>query len=217
MHDGHEPESGSGFAAVSSRGTPRQQRSRANRDQILDTTAALLAELPYPEIGTKLIAERAGVSVGSLYRYFADKDEITRALVLHWLDRMLAVLDDALVDPPAAPGELVDRVVDAFARFYRSEPGFHQVWFFSGPAGHLDRSVGDAHDTALATRLRAALADPRYAVDVSLRQALVVVSVGDKLLSEAFRDDPDGDPEIVAELKLILRRYLLPADRSTVD
>ncbi|WP_207129046.1 TetR/AcrR family transcriptional regulator [Actinocatenispora comari] len=201
---------------MSSRGTPRQQRSRAKRDQILDTTAALLAELPYPEIGTKLIAERAGVSVGSLYRYFADKDEITRALVLHWLERMLAVLDGALVDPPAAPGELVDRVVDAFARFYRSEPGFHQIWFFSGPAGNLDRSVGDAHDTALATRLRAALAD-RYAVDVSPRQALVAVSVGDKLLSEAFRDDPDGDPEIVAELKLILRRYLLPPDRSTVD
>ncbi|BCJ34606.1 TetR family transcriptional regulator [Actinocatenispora thailandica] len=202
---------------MSSRGTPRQQRSRAKRDQILDATATLLAELPYPEIGTKLIAERAGVSVGSLYRYFADKDEIARALVLHWLDRMITVLDGALADPPPAAGDLVDRVVDAFARFYRSEPGFHQVWFFSGPAGHLDRAVGDAHDAALATRLRAALATPRYRIDVSMRRARIAVSIGDKLLSEAFRDDPDGDREIVAELKVVLRGYLLAADRSTMD
>ncbi|GAA3510960.1 TetR/AcrR family transcriptional regulator [Actinocatenispora rupis] len=192
---------------MSSRGTPRQERSRAKREQILATTAALLIELPYHEISTKLIAERSGVAVGSLYRYFADKTEIANALLLRWLDRMTAVLDGALADPPARASRLVDRVVDAYADFYRSEPGFHQVWFVGGTATHLPRDVSDAHDELIASHFRAVLTQ-RYGIAVSVRQSRVAVTVGDKLLNEAFRDDPAGDPAILAELKLVLRRYL---------
>lgn len=194
---------------MSSRTPPRQERSRAKREQILATTAALLAERPYHEIGTKLIAERSGVAVGSLYRYFADKSEITNALVLRWLDRMLGVLDTALTRPPRRPETLIDRIVDAYAEFYRSEPGFHQVWFVGGTAVHLAREVSDAHDEQIAGRIRGALAE-RYGVAVSRRQARVAVSVGDCLLNEAFRDDPAGDAGILAELTRVLARYLLP-------
>lgn len=193
---------------MSSRTSPRQERSRAKRDQILATTAALLTELPYHEIGTKLIAERSGVAVGTLYRYFADKTEITDALVLRWLDRMLGVLDGALTRPPRRPETLIDRIIDAYADFYRSEPGFHQVWFVGGTAVHIARDVSDAHDEAIAGRIRTVLAD-RYGVAVTRRQARTAVSVGDCLLNEAFRDDPGGDAGTLAELKLVLRRYLL--------
>ena len=60
------------------RGQPRQARSRDKLDRILAATAELLQELSYDEVGTRLIAERAGVSVGSLYRFFPDKDSIAR-------------------------------------------------------------------------------------------------------------------------------------------
>lgn len=192
---------------LSSRTPPRQQRSRDKRDRILATTAALLAEMPYDAIGTKLIAERSGVAVGSLYRYFADKTAIVQALTLRWLDRMVDVLDTALADPPPCASDLVDRVVDAYAEFYRREPGFREVWFGGAGTVRLDPSVGDAHDELLATRLRATLTE-RYGWDGTEVRIRTAIKVGDHLLNEAFRADPDGSPELLAELKLLLRRYL---------
>ena len=63
------------------RSEPQQTRSRDKLDRILAAAAGLLAELPYQEVSTRLIAERAGVSVGSLYRYFPDRDSIAEALL----------------------------------------------------------------------------------------------------------------------------------------
>src|SRR5215471_3682199 len=55
---------------------PQQSRSREKVARILATTARLLEQRPYEEIGTKLIAAEAGVSVGILYRFFPDKEAI---------------------------------------------------------------------------------------------------------------------------------------------
>ena len=49
-------------------------------DRILDAAAAVLAEDGYQAASTNRIAERAGVSPGSVYRYFDDKRAIVRSL-----------------------------------------------------------------------------------------------------------------------------------------
>ena len=59
---------------------PRQQRSQALFDAILEATAQVLVEHGYAGANTNLIAERAGVSVGSLYQYFPNKDALVAAL-----------------------------------------------------------------------------------------------------------------------------------------
>ena len=55
---------------------PRQSRSRATVDAILEAAAQLLEAAGEPGFNTNAIAERAGVGIGSIYRYFPDKQEI---------------------------------------------------------------------------------------------------------------------------------------------
>lgn len=63
---------------------PQQKRSRELVEKLLDATAATIAERGLDNTTTNHIAEKAGVSIGSLYQYFPDK----QALVEGLLDRM---------------------------------------------------------------------------------------------------------------------------------
>jgi AcrR family transcriptional regulator len=63
---------------------PQQKRSRELVEKLLDATAATIAERGLDNATTNHIAEKAGVSIGSLYQYFPDK----QALVEGLLDRM---------------------------------------------------------------------------------------------------------------------------------
>ena len=54
----------------------RQDRARRSFDALIESATALFAKQGYDAVGTPEIAERAGVSVGTFYRYFEDKKEI---------------------------------------------------------------------------------------------------------------------------------------------
>lgn len=59
---------------------PRQTRARATVDVVLEAAAQLLERTGEAGFNTNAIAERAGVSIGTLYRYFPDKHAILTAL-----------------------------------------------------------------------------------------------------------------------------------------
>lgn len=67
------------------RRNPSQQRSRATREHILDTAARLFGERGIADTSTNRIAAEAGVSIGTLYRYFSDRGVIVDEL----LERLL--------------------------------------------------------------------------------------------------------------------------------
>ncbi|MES3030745.1 MAG: TetR/AcrR family transcriptional regulator [Pseudomonadota bacterium] len=69
-------------SAENTRKTPTQPRSRATLDVILEAAAQLLESVGEPGFNTNALAERAGVSIGTLYRYFPDKRSIINALAL---------------------------------------------------------------------------------------------------------------------------------------
>ena len=65
---------------TSRRKKPRQARAKATVQAILEATAQVLVSDGYSRLTTTKVAERAGVSVGTLYQYFGDKDALVRAL-----------------------------------------------------------------------------------------------------------------------------------------
>jgi len=155
------------------------------------------------------VPARAGVSVGSLYRFFVDKQAIVAALTAHWLDDFVAVMDRALTDPPAELTGLADRLVDAYAAFWRDQPGFRQAWFGDIGAA-VSPAVADDNDRELVDRLHPVLT-ARYGMaggDELRSRLTVAVSVTEHLLKRAFKRHPDGDPVVLAELKVLLHRYL---------
>ena len=60
---------------------PSQERSRESVEVLIEASAQVLQERGYKGATTNRIAERAGVSVGTLYQYFNNKDEIFDALI----------------------------------------------------------------------------------------------------------------------------------------
>jgi len=77
------------------RKNPKQDRSRATVDAILEATARVLAEVGYERASTNRIARVAGVSIGSLYQYFPGKEALVAALVERHVDRVTTLLDHA--------------------------------------------------------------------------------------------------------------------------
>lgn len=191
---------------------PQQQRSREKVDRILAATAELLEAVPYGELGTKAIAARAGVSVGVLYRYFADKDAILMALGKQYLHRDVEIADGVTADPlPATPGELLGRLLTAYADRFRREPGYRMIWYHAPRLPGLTL-LGRDTDIAIAERLHAALtrgygfpAGPEARGRIEL-----AVGTGADLLDRAFRDHPHGNETTLREGELMLRRYLFP-------
>jgi AcrR family transcriptional regulator len=80
------------------RKVPRQQRSKATVEAILDAYAEEVARLGYHALTTHGIAARAGVSVGTLYQYFPNRDAVGGALVVRALERLLDAMQSALSD-----------------------------------------------------------------------------------------------------------------------
>jgi AcrR family transcriptional regulator len=82
--------------ALAPRKRPSQSRSAHTVDTILDATARILVERGYASTSTNAVAERAGVSVGSLYQYFPNKDALIAALHTRHIGRMKTVIENAL-------------------------------------------------------------------------------------------------------------------------
>src|SRR6478609_3854211 len=106
-----------------------QKRSRAMVETLLDATARVLTRVGYDRASTNRIAATAGVSVGSLYQYFPNKEALVAALVARHNREMLALLSDALkevasLDLGTAIAKLVRAAVDA----HLVDPALHRVF-----------------------------------------------------------------------------------------
>ena len=88
---------------VRRRKAPVQARSRAMVEQILDAAVRVLNDVGYSQMSTNRIAAEAEVSVGSLYRYFSDKDEIFEELRARGTEAIMRDLTDAIAEAAGKP------------------------------------------------------------------------------------------------------------------
>ncbi|ADJ47726.1 TetR family transcriptional regulator [Amycolatopsis mediterranei S699] len=85
-------------------------RAELTRQRILTAAAHVFADHGYSAGTTNRIAERAGISIGSLYQYFPNKDAILAELLTRHLDDGTAALAKLLAGPLPGPIEEVFRV-----------------------------------------------------------------------------------------------------------
>lgn len=202
------------------RRVPVQRRSAERLGRILDACAELLDENGYDELSTRAVAARAGVPIGSVYRFFGNKRAMADALARRNLDLYADRVEDRLGAIPAADREAAtDAVLDEYLAMKRAVPGFGLVDFGTRiPAGppEPDPAEADGGEPApdpnhrVADRLAALFAahlgrDPDAAL---CRAVLVAVEAADALFQLAFRTDASGDPDIIAETRELVRAYL---------
>jgi len=100
------------------RRSPRQARSRTTVATILEAAAQVLERAGEAGFNTNAVADRAGISVGTLYRYFPNKRAVIHALALAECDRLTVQVTALLADVERAPAERRKRAVHAYVRAF---------------------------------------------------------------------------------------------------
>lgn len=107
---------------------PRQRRAQETVEALLTATAQLLDEEGYEQLNTNQIARRAGVSIGSLYQYYPNKEALVFALVERLADRQYAIVKEKFAEMVELPVEEVAReIVVALLEIRQLEPELNRL------------------------------------------------------------------------------------------
>ena len=113
---------------IKPRKQPRQERSKITVDAILTATARILTEEGYEKASTNRIAEVAGVSIGSLYQYFPNKESLVAELLKKHSNDMVEIMESKLNSLTDVPLEIaVPELVKAAIAAHAINPKLHRV------------------------------------------------------------------------------------------
>lgn len=176
------------------RKVPRQQRSRDMVDRIVAAAREVLVADGYDRLTTNRVADRAGVSPGSLYQYFPDKASIVEEVTERYVDRLaddvVAALVDHVHDEPTA---MARATAEALLSALERDPTLLRVVWQELPVAHhlddrlgLERRVRDVLRAYLGGRLPA----DRRRRDPARASWLIVLAVESLAVRFVLDDDP---------------------------
>lgn len=193
------------------RRTPTQQRSRERVERMLAVATALIAEQGSDAMRMSEVAEKAGVSIGSLYQYFPDKGAIIRTLAERYNAQGRACVQAEFADVRDME-ELktaLARVVDGYYAMFLAEPVMRDIWSGTQADKALqDMDAADArvHGAMLAevlVRLRPEADGGETATAAFLMMQLIAATV--RLAITVERDEAEA-------LLATFKRMMLRAD-----
>lgn len=193
---------------------PRRRQARGQRriEQILDAAAVVLGQVGYEKASTNAIAAAAGISPGSLYQYFDNKEAIVEALATRFVEGMRAAHAEAFDATDFAAltiPEAADRVVDPLVAFNLANPGFKALFARPDMPSGLAAAAGTIQG-ALLGRVHAMLAQllpGRSEPDLD-RAARMMIQVFQATVPMVVAAPDPERPAVVAELKKLLGGYL---------
>jgi len=198
------------------RKAPRQQRSRVTVDAIVEAATRVLAHRGWARFTTNEIAAVAGVSVGSLYQYFPNKEALVAALVARHNRDILQLIRNAMKEVASsnlatAMRALVKAAVDA----HLVDSALHRIFAEQVPRmGQLAKIEALQRETFLL--IRAYLEERRDEISVrDLDSAtFICVTTAEALTHEYVINKPDAladDRErFIDEVTRLLMGYLTP-------
>ncbi|MBF0673098.1 MAG: TetR family transcriptional regulator [Salinibacterium sp.] len=201
--------------AAALRNEPVQARSAARLTRLLDSAAEVIDEIGYERLTTAMVAERAGASIGTVYRYFPDRIAVLQSLSVRFLNDFIEEVSSALqAESVTSWQSAVDAVIDTAVRSFATKPGFRSLRF-GDVIDVRPREEDRTHNAVVASVLAEVFSD-RFDVtgdDLSLRVE-VAVQLVDSLLARAFAFDSAGDERIIAEGRSLVHSYLASAFAS---
>ncbi|MFC5001364.1 TetR family transcriptional regulator [Dactylosporangium cerinum] len=180
--------------------------------EILDAAGQVFAEAGYEKATTNAIAAAAGISPGSLYQFFGNKEAIAVALAERFVEQMreahtaaLAGLDVSTMDWR----DVLDRTVDPIVAFNVANPGFKALFARPDMPPGLAAAAAPIQ-AALLGRVEAVIAAkvPDLPAADRTRTARVAIQVFQAMLPMLLAAPPDERPVVVGEIKKVLHGYL---------
>ena len=189
---------------------PKQARSKAKVAAIVQAAIDMLRESGYEALSTADIAQRAGVSVGTLYQFFDNKDDLMEAIAEQHANAMQEFRQqyfgaDAVYVPPEI---LVGRTFDWLIAHNTEYPTFHQLFGGNWSDTHiLDQLNATMFDiiSDLARILRHH--NPTLAPEQSQLGATVLVSITKGMFGILDSAESHHHPALIAELKRMALLY----------
>jgi AcrR family transcriptional regulator len=198
---------------------PRQERAKMTVEAIIAATAQVLIEHGYERTTTARVAERAGISVGSLYQYFPSKEALVATLIEHHADQMIGTMRRALEDPGHATlADGLGAIIKAATAAHRIKPALQKVLHEEIP-----RIGGLAEATNVHRKITAAIERflhahvNEIAVDCKLSVlAIIIETVLESLIHKAVIDQHEllADGLIERETFRLIMSYLTAATSS---
>ena len=191
-------------------GTRRQRRGERRIEQILAAAGVVFARQGYERATTNAIAAEAGISPGSLYQFFPNKEAIAAALEARYAEQMrTARFPDAEVLASLPLEAAIDRLVDPVVEHAIVTPGFHALFAGRPQPDHVAASAHELHH-GLVARVEAIVgaASPDMPLAEQRRIAGVAVQMCRGILPLISFEDDASRPSLVAELKTALLGYL---------
>lgn len=194
------------------RAVPQQERSQRRYDAILDAGAAVFAERGVEAATMQEIAERAETSIGSVYRFFADKEALFRAVVdrvaANERELMETVFSSAFDEPLS---KLIDRVVDVYAERNALEPDWYAIWNHLNlrqPTGEFDQGLQGLRNEQL-RRLQVLIRYYAPHLDTARGEIIstTIWCLVTGMLAAAQRQPSPMREQLLEETKRLLRSY----------
>jgi AcrR family transcriptional regulator len=192
---------------------PTQSRAQATVEALLTATARILVQEGYDRASTNRIAEAAGISIGSLYQYFPNKEALVAELVEEMMKEELEVLKRALVTLKGGPLQpAIRQLLAAMLAIHAANPKLRRIIIEQVPrVGRLEKMLD--FETQIAEIIQAHLEDRRDEVrpkDLSMAAFILVHSV-ESVIHGAVYKRPEylDQARFVDELTALVLRYLL--------
>jgi AcrR family transcriptional regulator len=204
-------------AALQPRKAPRQQRAVETRDRIVDAAARIFGEHGYAHGTTNRIADEAGISVGSLYQYFPNKDAILVCLAeRHVAEGTDLVLGRLAAEPATGIVPLLRQVVGAMVDLHRGAGRLHQVLFEEAPRpAPFLAELHELEDRIVAVVADVLRADPSVTVaDPDVAARMLVVGIESYVHRMVATARPPLDTAVLADELVTLYAGYLTAARS---
>lgn len=117
--------------ALDPRKCPRQARAAVTVDAIFEGTLQVLLSAGSTRLNTTRVAERAGVSVGTLYQYFPNKQALLFAVLERYLTKLMDTLEAACLDHRGATAEVMtEAAVKAYLQVKAQQPEISRALYY---------------------------------------------------------------------------------------
>ncbi|WP_371549029.1 MULTISPECIES: TetR family transcriptional regulator [unclassified Streptomyces] len=194
---------------------PRRRQARGERRiaQLLEAAASVFCRSGYTAASTNAIAREAGVSPGTLYQFFPNKEAIAVGLSDQLLHDWRAMHGQALA--PENIGlpldAMLDAALDPMIAFNVENPAFAVLMHGTDTPGRIAEDISSLHDTVF-TRVEEIVAGylPDAPADELSRMANMVLALFKAGLTLILSHEGAERDAYIAELKAVMYRYLKP-------
>jgi AcrR family transcriptional regulator len=194
--------------SVTVRHEPVQARAAHRIEALLDAAAAVVVEHGIEHLTTALVAERAGASIGTVYRYFPDRVAVLVALAERNFERLRHAIEREMAADHETWTHAMEGIVGAMVETFRTVPSFRALR--AGEGLDLGPQNRDPVAPIFVEDVERYLQE-RWGVEMDdERRGDLELAIGslDALVTYAFMHDPDGDPRYLSLGLELARQHL---------